>query len=307
MSPLSASHAVSRAGAWLDRLVDDRGSLRPIAVMRCCFGVIVVLHFRPIVSAEPTAVERFHVPWWSWVPEPSPALYSAIAWTGLVAGVAMALGLLCRAATVVAAACVAYLLVLDVGGFGHNRAYLLLLLVGLTTLPTDAALAVDRVWRPDRPVVGLIWPVYAMRVVASSIYLASGGSKWLDADWRSGHTLWARMRFYEANLPFGGWLKDLYLSRGFWYVAAPMVLAAEIAIGVGLWHRRTRLWAMALAVGFHVSIEITASVQTFSYSGIAALLLWVVHPTDRGPVLPDRLRALIPGLATPTMARPTLR
>jgi len=56
---------------------------------------------------------------------------------------------------------------------------------------------------------------------------------------------------------------------------APSAIAAELFIGLGVWFPRTRLAAIWLAIVFHTSIEITASVQTFSYTAIAALLVWV--------------------------------
>jgi hypothetical protein len=262
----------------LTTLVDDEGDLRPLCFMRAVLGVVLLLHLRPDLTRDRTPYDRFHEPWWDWLPTPSPEQYRALLWVGVGLGVAMILGCACRLVVPLASALVLYQMTADLTSFSHNRAFLSWLLFGLSWLPTDRWLAVDR-WLPwgtaGRGVVGLRWPVYLLRGIAALVYLSSGISKWFDADWRSGQVLWARVQLGVENVPFGGWLFDLVTSRGFYRVAAPTVLATEVAIGLGLWFRPTRRLVMVLAVLFHVSIEITASVQTFSYSALAALLIWL--------------------------------
>ncbi|MGE0878399.1 MAG: HTTM domain-containing protein [Acidimicrobiia bacterium] len=279
---MTAPGRVTRWARRFDELFDERGSLGAVLAMRAIFGLIVVVHFSAVVSEPQAPIERFHVPWWSWVPEPSPVLYYAISWLGIVAGIAMAIGLWSRLSTAVALVTLLALMVQDIGSFHHNRAFLSLMLFGLVLIPSGGAFwpvkAVTLRGRNATLVDGPLWPVYLMRVLHSSIYLASGGTKWFDADWRSGRTLWARVSYYQSYIP-AEWMRSTLLSRGFWSLAAPVVLATELVIGFGLWPRRTRVVAMVLAVVFHVSIALTASVQTFSLSGITALLLWFAVPT----------------------------
>jgi hypothetical protein len=63
-----------------------------------------------------------------------------------------------------------------------------------------------------------------------------------------------------------------------------VIICTELFIAVGLWWRRTRYAAVWLAVCFHLAIEVAASVQVFSYLGIAALVIWAV-PSTRDRVL----------------------
>jgi uncharacterized membrane protein YphA (DoxX/SURF4 family) len=263
-----------RAGL-LDRIVDAEGSMRAVCLMRLLFGVIVVRHLLPEVTASRVPVERFHVPWWGWLPVPSPDAYRLVLWVGVLAGVLMVIGLLARVATAVALVVVSYLLFVDMTGFAHNRGFLVWMLVGLTLLPTDRALSLDARLARRRSDLGPLWPVMLLRIVASSVYLTSGLTKLLDADWRGGLVLWDRTVRMEHLIPFDGWIRDLLLDRGFHAVLAPSAIVAEVFIGLGLWFGRTRLTAVALALLFHASIELVASVQTFSYSAMAALLLWV--------------------------------
>ena len=67
---------------------------------------------------------------------------------------------------------------------------------------------------------------------------------------------------------------DLLLDRSFHSFAAKFVVLTELFIAGGLWWRRTRPWAVAAAVAFHVMIELSAEVQVFSYLGLAVLVVW---------------------------------
>jgi uncharacterized membrane protein YphA (DoxX/SURF4 family) len=286
-----------RLDAWLDALVERRENLRSIALMRVLFGAIVIRHLWPDLQSSITPVERFHVPWWSWLPLPSPSLYRVLLWIGVAAGLAMLLGLVTRLATVTAFAVVSYLVFVDMTGFAHNRGFLVWMLFGLSLLPTGAAYTVLNLRRRfdhSRPtggstagpdIVGPVWPVLLLQVVVSSMYLTSGTTKLLNPDWRSGLVLWDRTVRQDHLIPFDDWIYDMLTSRTFHYFLSPSAIAVELFLGIGLWFGRTRRLAVALAILFHASIEITASVQTFSYSAIAALLIWSV------PTLTKRDRA----------------
>jgi hypothetical protein len=66
----------------------------------------------------------------------------------------------------------------------------------------------------------------------------------------------------------------MLLNRSFHTVAAKAVVLTEVLIAAGLWSRRTRRLAVAVAVMFHVMIEFSAEVQIFSYLGLAVLFAW---------------------------------
>lgn len=286
MSLLSVAHLAHRANSALDRTVERVASLRTIALMRLLFGAIVVRHLWPDLRSSVTPVERFHVTWWSWLPVPSPGVYRGLVWIGVAAGLAMLVGLAARAATAAAFAVVTYLVFVDMTSFAHNRGFLVWMLFGLSLVPTDGAYTVRNLRRSSRSaprpdIVGKVWPVLLLQIVVSSVYLTSGGTKLLNPDWRSGRVLWDRMLRHEELIPFDGWIHDLLVSRAFHHLLSPSAIALELFVGTGLWFSRTRGAAVALAVVFHVSIELTASVQTFSYSALAALLIWTVPTTAR--------------------------
>ncbi len=293
---VALSPADAPARSALDRAVDRLGSLRAICLMRALIGAVVVLHLWPDLRASVLPVDRFHVPWWSWWPVPSHSGYRLLLWIGFVAGVAMILGVVVRVATAAALTVVSFLLIVDMTGFSHNRAFLVWILFGLSLLPTGGAFTVvpRRTDAGRGDAIGYLWPVLLLRLIVSSVYLASGGSKLANPDWRGGLVLWDRVTRHQRYIPFDGWIHDVLTSRWFHEVLAPASIAAELFIGIGLWFRPTRLIAIWTAVVFHASIELAAAVQTFSYSAIAALLIWVTPVTgDRTLVAPRWLSKVV--------------
>jgi hypothetical protein len=98
----------------------------------------------------------------------------------------------------------------------------------------------------------------------------------------------------EAS-PLPAWSVDVLTNRSFNTVSAKFVIATELFIALGLWSRRTRYAAVWVAVCFHVAIQLSASVEVFSYLAIAALVIWAVPATrDRTLVVdPARHRPLL--------------
>lgn len=299
------SHPSSR---W-DAIFEEVGSLRAVALTRLLFGPIVVFHlwgFLADALGGRTYQDRFNEPFWAWLPDPPTSVYTVMIAVGVVAGAAMTVGLASRLATTAAFTVVAFNLLIDQTAFQHNRAFLVMNLGLLALQPTGVALSLDarrRRLRTGHPPsdLGLLWPLRLQRVLLASVYLASAGSKLLDPDWRSGLVLWDRVVRFSHHieaLPLGDGLADVLTDRWVYWWFAPVVLATELFIGLGLWPARTRLTAIWVAVAFHLSIELSADVHTFSYAALAALALWAVPSTrDRtvlnaGPSMAATIRSL---------------
>ena len=122
----------------------------------------------------------------------------------------------------------------------------------------------------------------ATRPEAATVYGASGLSKLLDPDWFSGEVTWDRLvrtrHLLDASI-LPPWSVDVLTNRSFNTVSAKLVIATELFIAGGLWSRRTRYAAVWVAVSFHVAIQLSASVEVFSYLAIAALVIWSVPST----------------------------
>jgi hypothetical protein len=187
---------------------------------------------------------------------------------------------------------VAYNVFLSTTHFHSNRAYLLVVLAALAVAPCGRELSLDAWLRQRRGLPALdpaapAWPLWLLRFEASVVYGASGLSKLLDGDWFGGTVTWhrvVRVRDRLAASPLPDWAITVLTNRSFHTFAAKVIVCTELFIAIGLWPRRTRYAAVWLAVCFHVAIEVAASVQVFSYLGIAALVIWAV-PSTRDRVL----------------------
>jgi hypothetical protein len=290
--------AVGRNGRPLDRvdeLLGRRVDLRALALLRVLVGPIAFVHLWPFLSdalAGHIYRDTFTEPYASWYPDLPRGAYTAVLAVGVVAAAAMTVGLLTRLATAATFGVVAYNLFLSTTHVHNNRAYLTIVLAGLAVVPCGRELSVDAWWRARRGLAPLAargpgWPLWLLRFEASVVYGASGLSKLLDHDWFGGTVTWHRIVQVHDQVvasPLPGWAVSLLEDRSFHTVAAKIIVLTELFIALGLWSRATRYAAVWVAVCFHVAIQLTASVEVFSYLAIAALVIWAV-PSTRDRVL----------------------
>ena len=247
--------------ARLDELLGRRIDLRAMVLLRTITGPIVVLHLWPAIDdARHGFIYRdtFHEPYAGWYPELPRSVYVALLVVGALAGLAMMVKPVARAATIVAFTVVTYDLWVSTTQFHNNRAYLFIVLGVLCFVPGDT---------------GPAWPLWLLRVEAATVYGASGLSKLLDRDWFGGQVTWGRMIEARDRLP--GWAVDTLTDRSLHTGAAKVIVLTELFIAAGLWSRRTRPFAIGVAVLFHLAIAVTADVEVFSALGIAVLVIWI--------------------------------
>jgi Vitamin K-dependent gamma-carboxylase len=295
---------VNAAAAWasphlrgvvaaFDDLLGRAVSIRALALLRVLAGPAVLLHLRPFLSdALDGRIYRdaFYEPYTAWYPEVPRAIYVGLLLLAAVAAVAMSLGLLTRVATATTFVIVAYNLFLSTTHFHNNRAYLVIVLGLLAVAPCGRELSLDawvrrRRGRPALDPSAPAWPLWLLRFECAAIYGASGLSKLVDPDWFGGTVSWQRVVQARDELdPLPHWAASVLTDRSFHTGAAKIIVLTELLIAGGLWSRRTRYAAVWVAVVFHLAIEAAASVQVFSYLGIAVLVIWAV-PSTRDRVL----------------------
>jgi hypothetical protein len=293
-----------------DRLFGRRVSMRALALLRIAAGLVTLLHLRPFLEAARDGRiyrDTFYEPYSSWYPElPRPG-YVALLWLGVIVAVTMALGFMTRLSTVLTVGIVAYNLFLSTTHVHNNRSYLVIVLGILACAPCGRECSVDawlRARRGDTAYDPLApgWPLWLLRFEACVVYGASGFSKLIDHDWWGGTVTWDRMVHARDRLasqtPLPDWAISALTNRSFHTFAGKVIVLTELFIAIGLWSRTTRYAAVWVAVCFHISIEMSSSVQVFSYLGIAALVVWAV-PSTRDRVLAiDMQRAAGRRLAT---------
>ena len=278
----------------IDEVFDRPGSIRALALLRIVLGPAVLLHLAPFLAdtaGGTTYQDHFHTPWFGFLPEVPGEVQVVLVWLGAMAAVALGLGWRTRLVAPITFVCVAGNFFLSQHHFRHNRAFLLFLLAAVVLGDSGRVLSLDA--RRQRRRTGrapddraTLWPLWLLRALASSIYLASGFSKLIDPDWFGGLVLWDRAVRYQDmvrdRLPAGtiaDTVVDAVTARWVHTVTSPLAVAMELFIGIGLWFAATRLAAVWVAVFFHVSIEVAASVEVFSLVAIAALVIWAIPAT----------------------------
>jgi uncharacterized membrane protein YphA (DoxX/SURF4 family) len=288
-----AAPGVRGLTAAFDDLLGRAVSMRSLALLRVLAGPAVLLHLQPFLANALDGriySDSFYQPYAGWYPELPDAVYVGLLWLAVVAAVAMSLGLFTRLATAATCAIVTYNLFLSTTHFHNNRAYLVIVLAVLAVAPCGRELSVDawlrrRRGRSPLETAAPAWPLWLLRFECAAVYGASGLSKLLDPDWFGGTVTWQRVVQAKDDLhALPDWAVSILTNRSFHTGAAKLIVLTELSIAVGLWSRRTRYAAVWVAVVFHVAIEASASVQVFSYLGIAVLVIWAV-PSTRDRVL----------------------
>lgn len=297
-----------RLRRW-NRRIDDVGDVRALSVLRILLGPIVLLHLEGTFRLAADGIvysDRFYLPYADWYPEAGRTLYVWLLVAAGVAAVAMSVGLLTRVATAYSAGFVAYNMFLSKTHFAHNRAFLVILLVTVAIVPVGRHYSVDEWIRrrrhPDvRPATDApLWPLWLVRFEVVAVYCASATSKLVDLDWWGGLMLQRRaIDERSAAIDEGApvWLMDLLADGTFQWWFSKVAVLTEFVIALGFLHRRTRLLAIWIAIPFHVSIQMGARVQVFSWAALAALVIWVT------PKVRDRVLVLPPGHALERVVR----
>jgi hypothetical protein len=170
-----------------------------------------------------------------------------------------------------------YTLLCDRIGYHHNRYALDCYALVLSLAPCDRAFALAG--PPSTPAsrTGLLWAQRLAQVQLSIVYLASGGSKLLDPDWRGGLVIGDRFARYgyqalERGVPKA--LVDFLSQPAATRALSKVAIATELLLAFGLWAKGTRAFALWWGVWFHLVIEITSQVETFTWLTLAVYALF---------------------------------
>jgi len=142
--------------------------------------------------------------------------------------------------------------------------------------------------------VGPLWAARLAQIQLAIIYVASGGSKLLDPDWRDGRVLLERFRLYgpqavEAGVPqrLLDWMTRTDVSSAL----AKLAIATELLLAIGLGSRSARIFALWWGVWFHLVIEATSRVEGFTWLTLSIYVLFVTPDVRARKVFFDASRA----------------
>jgi hypothetical protein len=246
---------------------DETGWTRALVVARIALGLLL-LDATLNAALELDAGyfgDVFHwpiLPEWMVLPK---GAYIAMLALQAGCGALVVIGRQARAALFVGALAITYGLLCDRLHFHNNRWAIACYALLLALSPCE------------RTRQGPLWAARLAQLQVATVYLASGGSKLLDPDWRSGRVILTRFALFggravDAGVPSAlvGWFSRPEVGGAL----AAMAIGTELLLVVALWPRRTRAFALWWGTGFHLTIEATSRVEGFTWLTLAMYALF---------------------------------
>ncbi len=284
---------------WRDEVGDTHG----LGAARVALGLL--LFANALRAARELKVgyfgDFFH---WPILPPPLVAdrnVYAVLVMAQVLLSAFVVAGHRARGALFISATIGLYVLLCDRLQFHNNRAALFFYALILSFSPCDRAFSVTRAVTTTP---GPLWASRLAQFQLSFIYVASGGSKLLDADWRSGRVLLERFILFGPSAVANGvpesvvkWVAHPDLASA----VAKIAIATELGLAVALWSRRARILALWWGVWFHLAIEVSSSVEGFTWLTLAIYALFATPDLRARKLYYDpfrwRSRAIARGIA----------
>jgi hypothetical protein len=266
--------------ATIARFRDEIADGYVLGPVRAMVGALLLWH--ALVSAEDLAKlgyfgDGYHAPMIPDLLVPSHRVYALVLALRVCLAVMVTIGVWARPALAASALLGAWILLCDRNQFHHNRYSLYCYAFLLAFTPCD------RSWRAVESAVieprrGPFWAVRLAQLQVSLVYLASGGSKLLDPDWRDGLVLADRVARHvhvavAAGVPRR--VVEWFARADVASAVARLAIMTELIVCVALWVRPLRVVGIWWAVWFHVVIQLTAKVETFTVMQLAMFGLFV--------------------------------
>jgi hypothetical protein len=265
----------------------EMGDAYVVSLVRTILGVLLVVNalFQLGELDRPYFGDVFHLPI---VPEavvPSQGAFVLLLAIQFVLAVLVVVGRAARPALLGSALVGLFLLLCDRVRYHNNRYALFLFALLLAFAPCDRAVSLGRREAADRQ--GPLWAQRLAQIQLAVIYLASGGSKLLDPDWRSGLVIGDRLA-RNASLALSKgvpvqvvqFLREPAVAESL----SKLAIATELFLAVALFLPRTRFFALWWGTMFHLTIEATSKVELFTWLTLAIYALFA-RPALRERIL----------------------
>jgi hypothetical protein len=285
----------------VQRWRDELGDTYVLGLVRVAIGLLLFWHALGAARELETAGyfgDAFHMPFVpeSWVP--SRHVYTWLTAARVLLAVLVTVGYAPRFALFASALLGVYVLLCDRVGYHHNRYALDCFAFLLSFAPCDHAFIITGPPTTATSRRGLLWAQRLAQLQLSIIYLASGGSKLLDDDWRYGRVIFDRFARYsyqaiERGVPAG--LVELLSQPRMTSALAKLAIATELFLAIALWARRTRVAALWWGVMFHLTIEVTSKVEIFTWLTLAIYGLFVTPDVGARKLFfdPSRIKGVV--------------
>jgi hypothetical protein len=274
--------------ARLRAIFDELGDVQRLGLVRLMLGFFLfrqALHDVEHASVWGYFGTRFHVPILPDALVPSPLGWAVLEVAMLTMGALVVVGIAARLSLFLSGLAGIYLLLCDRMRYHHHIYTLYLMALLMAFMPCDRSWARGRRFAPDDERIGPLWAMRLLQLQLTLIYVASGGSKLLDAEWRSGAVLADRLVRYGNSAIARGVphaIIDFLRSPLGGSLMAKGAICTELGLAVALWHPRTRRLAAWGGILFHVTIDLTTGVDIFSWLSILILYLFASYDSPSG-------------------------
>jgi hypothetical protein len=264
--------------AAIRRWRDEVGDAYVLGVVRVAVGVLLFVNALRLWGElqDHYFGDFFHLPFLLEALVPRAPVYRLLVVAQLLLPVLVVAGHGARPALFASAILGVYGLACDRLQFHHNRWALFCYALLLSLAPCDRSYYVAGA--PASTRVGPLWAARLAQLQVCIVYVASGGSKLLDADWRGGRVILERFHLYgqqalERGIPEG--VVEWFAQPGIASALAKLAIVTELFLATGLWSRRTRIFALWGGLWFHLAIEATSRVEGFTWLTLAMYALFV--------------------------------
>jgi hypothetical protein len=275
------------ASETLRRLRDQTGDTFLLAVVRVGFGLLLVNEAWLGTQQFRDAGDfggYFHQPFLPESVVPTAGVYQVVLAAQLVTAVLVVAGRGARPALLVAAALLVYVMLCDRLWFHHYRHTMAAFATLLAFAPCDRYFVLGRA---ANVAPGPLWAQNAIKAQVSLMYLASGGSKLLDPEWRGGRMMAGMVKglsqlMQRNHLP--AWLVDAMQTPLGGSLLAKGAIGTELALAFLLWWPKTRRLGIWIGLGFHLVISQITPVRLFTIE-MALVYLLFATPDARARVV----------------------
>ncbi len=225
---------------------------------------------------------RFPFPAFAWLPAPSGDTAETLFIVVLLSALGIAAGAFYRISVAVFIGAFGYLQVIERTTYLNHYYLVCLLAFAMLFMPLADALSVDA-WRRGQRAIP-VWPVRHLRAQIGLVYVLAGMAK-LDGDWLLRAQPLQTWLGRHADAALIGPLLDAPSSA---YIMSWSGLVFDLGIVAFLLVQRTRRWAYAALVAFHVTTAALFPIGVFPWLMIAATPIffapdWPTEVVARSP------------------------
>ena len=257
-----------------------------LSLVRAILGVFLLssaLREASRLGRDTHFADMFHIPLLPEALVPGRGVFGALLVAQVALAVLVAIGRFARPSLLATALIGLYLLGCDRLAYHNNRYALLLFSFLLAFSPCDRAFVWGRAALSEGERRGPLWAARLAQVQMAIIYVASGGSKLLDADWREGRVIGDRLLRATSLAVAKGVppaMMDVLAHPSVASSLAKLAILTELFLAIALFVPRTRAFALWWGVMFHLTIEVTSKVELFTWLSLTIYALFAV-PTLR--------------------------